>query len=131
MPKQIGRSIKQVDLRAASRKHAIKLASSTLKAADYRTIALEPKQPDAIYATPEYRAWRETVIARAGRRCEDVGSDGKRCTKAEPDHRMFADHIVEMRDGGSPFDITNGKCLCGSHHTVKTQAERAKRMASR
>lgn len=41
---------------------------------------------------------------------------------------MFADHIVERKDGGAEFDPANGQCLCGSCHSRKTAAERAKRM---
>ncbi len=40
---------------------------------------------------------------------------------------MFADHKLERRDHGAPLDPANGMCLCGSHHTRKTQAERARR----
>jgi hypothetical protein len=43
---------------------------------------------------------------------------------------MFADHIVELKDGGAAFDVANGQCLCGSHHTLKTNAERARRMGA-
>ena len=95
---------------------------------DSRAVKPPLKTVDPFYLTPEYRAWRETVIARAHRRCE--GSDhGKRCTKAEPAHRMFADHVLEVRDGGAPYDPANGMCLCGRHHSLKTASERAKRMA--
>jgi hypothetical protein len=41
---------------------------------------------------------------------------------------MFADHIREIGDGGAPFDLANGQCLCGAHHTRKTTATRAKRL---
>jgi 5-methylcytosine-specific restriction protein A len=38
---------------------------------------------------------------------------------------MFADHIVEIKDGGALLDLRNGQCLCGSHHEIKTaQAKR-------
>jgi 5-methylcytosine-specific restriction protein A len=40
---------------------------------------------------------------------------------------MFADHIEELQDDGDPFDVANGQCLCGSHHTLKTAAVRARR----
>ena len=40
---------------------------------------------------------------------------------------MFADHIVELKDGGAPYDLNNGQCLCGSCHTRKTVAERVRR----
>lgn len=96
---------------------------------DARAIKPEPKRADPFYLTPEYRAWRETVISRAGRRCEDIDQrTGSRCTKAEPSHRMFADHVIEVKDGGAPYDPANGKCLCGSHHTFKTAQARADRL---
>lgn len=93
---------------------------------DFRRIPAPAKEALPIYQTPEYRAWREAVIARAGRRCEAVDR-GRRCPKAEPLHRMFADHKQELRDGGDPFDIDNGECLCGGHHTAKTARARAAR----
>jgi len=40
---------------------------------------------------------------------------------------MFADHIKELSDGGERFALSNGQCLCGSHHTLKTNRERARR----
>lgn len=93
---------------------------------DGLAVPIAPKQADPFYLSPEYRAWREAVIARAGRRCE-ARRDGWRCTKAEPTHRMFADHIREVSDGGARYDPANGQCLCGSHHTAKTMAARARR----
>lgn len=96
---------------------------------DARKVKPPPKTAKAIYHTPEYREWQEQVIARAGGRCERV-TDGKRCWKRAPQHRMFADHVKELADGGSPFDVSNGMCLCGSHHTAKTAAARAERLAT-
>ena len=93
---------------------------------DTRRVKAPPKVAEDIYSTPEYLAWRETVIGRAGGRCEAV-DDGRRCWKARPRFRMFADHKVELRDGGAPFDPDNGQCLCGAHHTAKTAAARAAR----
>lgn len=96
---------------------------------DARAVKPEAKTADPFYLTPEYRAWRETVIARAGRRCQATES-GLRCRKAEPASRMFADHVTEVRDGGAPFDAANGQCLCGRHHTLKTTQARAARLAA-
>ena len=96
--------------------------------ADTRVVTPEGKQVDPVYRSPAYQAWRETVIARAGRRCEAIDA-GVRCSKAEPRHRLFADHVVELRDGGSLLDPRNGRCLCGGHHTVKTVRARADRLA--
>lgn len=81
--------------------------------------APQPKQADPHYATPDHRAWRATVLERAGHRCQWVDA-GLRCSKAMPEHRLFADHIVEVADGGALLDPANGQCLCGAHHTLKT-----------
>ena len=105
---------------------ALSLLKTGIASLPHRRVALPPKTAAPIYHTPEYKAWREAVIAQAGRRCEQV-TDGKRCWKAEPRNRMFADHKVELRDGGAAFDVTNGQCLCGGHHTAKTAAVRAAR----
>ena len=43
---------------------------------------------------------------------------------------MFADHRVELRDGGAALDPDNGQCLCGSCHTRKTLAARSARIAA-
>jgi hypothetical protein len=96
---------------------------------EHRRIKPEAKTVDPFYLTPEYQAWREKVISKAGGRCEAVERDA-RCRKAQPRHRMFADHIKEVRDGGARFDPTNGQCLCGRHHTLKTTEARAARLAS-
>jgi 5-methylcytosine-specific restriction enzyme A len=95
---------------------------------DARAVRPQAKTADPFYLTQEYRAWRMKVIRNAGRRCQAIEDTGRRCTKAEPYHRMFADHIVELRDGGAPYDLANGMCVCGSHHTAKTMRARAERM---
>ena len=97
---------------------------------DGRAVKPEKKVAASIYSSPEFRKWREIIIARANRRCEWI-EQGQRCLKAEPRHRMFADHKIEIRDGGAPFDPANGQCLCGAHHTLKTAAERTKRLGRR
>src|SRR4051812_19775008 len=102
MAKQIGPSVRQVDMRTA------------------RPIA---KTADAELLTPEHRAWRNQVLQRAGQRCEAI-DDGRRCPVSSPS-RLFADHIVERKDGGAALDVANGQCLCGKHHTLKTAAARA------
>lgn len=100
-----------------------------IRTIDTRTVKVEAKRADPELLTEAHRAWRKTVLQRAGYRCEAV-ERGARCMKAMPAHRMFADHIVERRDGGDPLDPANGQCLCGSHHTFKTTAARARRLAA-
>jgi 5-methylcytosine-specific restriction protein A len=82
-----------------------------------------PKQVDPHYRTDEHKAWAAAVMRRAGYRCQAPG-----CRKAAPEHRLFADHVTEMRDGGAPFDPANGQALCGMHHSAKTAAERVRRL---
>jgi len=91
--------------------------------ADLRTVKPPSTQGSdlAHYRTPEHRAWREAVIARAGGRCELPG-----CGRA--DGRMYADHIRELKDGGAPLDLANGQCLCPSHHSLKSARARKARM---
>lgn len=98
-----------------------------LRTLETRSVKPPPKTVDPIYTSAAYRIWREDVIARAGRRCEAVTESGERCRKAEPRFRMFADHKAEVRDGGALYDVGNGECLCGSHHSAKTAKARANR----
>src|SRR5262245_54195995 len=93
---------------------------------DTRTTRLPSRPLNPVYSTPEFQAWRARVVARAGGMCEAV-DHGSRCTKGKPEHRVYADHIVELRDGGQPFDINNGQCLCAMHHTLKTMQARYQR----
>jgi hypothetical protein len=91
------------------------------------TVPLPRRQMDPVYSTPEFQRWRAHVVARADGQCEAI-DNGYRCTKAQPEHRMFADHIIELKDGGSAFDPNNGQCLCSSHHVRKTIEARSKRL---
>lgn len=90
---------------------------------DTRSAKLSPKQADPHYATAEHRAWRDAVLKRAGMRCEGV-VDGERCGRGG---RLYADHIVERRDGGADLDLTNGQALCPACHSRKTATVRQKR----
>jgi 5-methylcytosine-specific restriction enzyme A len=95
---------------------------------DTRTTRLPPKVKDEVYTTSQFRAWRSQVVARAAGRCEWIDHHGHRCSKAIPEHRMYSDHIVELKDGGSLLDINNGQLLCASHHELKTVAARVRRL---
>ena len=95
--------------------------------ANQRTAAPPAKVSDPIYRTAEYRLWRGIVIGRAGGRCRDPNC-------AQPHRsgiRLFADHIIELKDGGAPFNPDNGLARCGACHTRKTVAERARRTGRR
>src|SRR5215204_950468 len=89
-----------------------------LATADLRAVKPEPKQADAELQTPEHRAWRAQALKRAGYACETCG---------RKDGRLFADHVIERRDGGRLLDPFNAKILCASCHGLKTAAARAAR----
>lgn len=107
----------------------VKCARLTVRCIDTRTVRPPPQKADDELLTAAHRAWAKAVKERAGWRCEAVDK-GQRCQVSAPS-RLFADHIIERRDGGDLTDLANGQCLCGKHHTAKTAAARAKRMADR
>lgn len=115
-------------LRGEAELTKIRCIRTTIKAIDTRTCRPPPKKADAELLTPEHRRWAEEVKRRAGYQCEWV-DNGKRCEVRAP-ARLFADHPVERRDGGS-LTGQEGRCYCGSHHTRKTAAARAARMAEK
>jgi 5-methylcytosine-specific restriction enzyme A len=83
-----------------------------------------PKRVDPFYLTPEWRALMDAIIKHRGRRCQDPDHNPSR---PRDQSRIFGDHIIELKDGGDMFDPSNILLRCGSCHTRKTAAERAKR----
>ncbi len=115
----------------------LRALGALVRSLDTRTVRPPPSPPtpqqrfkkaDPIYASVEYRAWRAAVVNRAGGRCEARDRYGNRCSKTERQTRMFADHRDEISDGGAPFDVANGQCLCGPHHLMKTAQARRDRL---
>jgi 5-methylcytosine-specific restriction protein A len=98
----------------------VRLLKPTLRRLSTAVAKPAPKVKDAHYYTPEHRDWAKRVLAAAGHICQSCGRYG--C-------RLYADHIVELRDGGAPFALSNGQALCGSCHTTKTTRARAARQA--
>jgi len=107
--------MKRAQMRLLSKGQKLK-PSSAVKVRVRKTV-------DPWYLSTEHRQWRNLVIKRASGRCQAL-EHGQRCTRAAPRHRMFADHITEVRDGGAPLDPANGQCLCGEHHSSKTAQAR-------
>lgn len=107
----------------------VRCVRTTIKTIDTRTVRPPAKKADAELLTAAHRQWAEAVKRRAGYRCEAIEC-GVRCGVQAPS-RLFADHIIERRDGGEALDIDNGQCMCGRHHTLKTASERARRMADK
>lgn len=104
----------------------LKTLGSGLASFDTRSAPPAPKMADAELLTAEHRAFRSAVLKRAGWRCEVV-ENGVRCPNRHPRFKLYADHVRERQDGGDLFDPANGLCRCASHHTLKTNQERAKR----
>ncbi len=100
-----------------------------IRTIDTRTVRPPAKAADPELLSPEHRRWAADVKKRAGYQCQAV-VDGRRCEVRAP-ARLFADHIIERKDGGPAFDVENGQCLCGSHHTKKTAAARGARLSGR
>src|SRR4029077_2236916 len=94
---------------------------------DTSTTRLPPRQKDPHYGSAAHRTWARAVLDRAGHRCEFTNGHGIRCSKGWPDNRLFADHIVELRDGGSAFDPSNGQALWSEHQVRTSHAARADR----
>lgn len=68
----------------------------------------DPK--NAIYHTPEYKAWRLAVFRRDGFKCRHCGRKGKNV-------RLEADHILPK--AARPdliYVVSNGRTLCRSCH---------------
>lgn len=85
-------------------------------------VASAPKVALPFYRTPEWTALVASLIKRRGRKCEDCGASG--C-------RIYADHVVELKDGGAPLDPANIRLLCAPCHGKKTAKERARRSGIR
>jgi 5-methylcytosine-specific restriction endonuclease McrA len=100
----------------------MRAAPPRLARSSNRRLQLQARPNRAHYDSLEHKAWRRVVRQRAGQRCQGCGRTG--C-------RLFADHIVELRDGGDPLDLRNGQALCGSCHAIKTAAARASRLYAR
>lgn len=93
---------------------------------DTRSAKPAPKRADPFYISTEWRALVAEIIRERGARCEDPS-----CRyPGRIGVRVFGDHIVELKDGGAPLDKTNVMLRCGSCHTRKTNAERARRMGA-
>jgi 5-methylcytosine-specific restriction endonuclease McrA len=101
---------------------AVRQLSPRLARLDTRSALPPPKKADPFYLSRQWRDLVEELIRVRGRKCETPG-----CGREHV--RLFGDHVVELRDGGAPLDPRNVKLRCGSCHTKKTSAEKARRAA--
>lgn len=104
----------------------LKTFGPLVRSFESRLIKPQAKRADPFYLSPQWRSFIAAVIKERGRRCEDPNCQ----TPGVTGIRIFGDHVVELSDGGAPFDRRNILLRCGSCHTRKTIAMRAKRMAA-
>ncbi|WP_454629585.1 HNH endonuclease [Bradyrhizobium cenepequi] len=106
---------------------------SRIATLDTRKAKPLPKKADPHYQSAEHEAWAEFVKRRAGYRCEHIDErTGRRCERSRANgDRMYADHIVELKDDRSrALDRDNGACKCAEHNVRKGIQARANRMKS-
>lgn len=101
---------------------------SKLKPSTRVKLTLPAKVAAPFYQSAEWLALvAALMVSRFGGRerahCEDPACK----YPARRGVRLFADHIVELRDGGPALDPRNVLFRCGSCHTRKTAAVRALR----
>lgn len=100
---------------------ALKAYRPRLKTINTSRLAAPKKRGAKFYDEPEWRALVRQLIAERGRRCEHCGAT---------DCRLWADHVIELKDGGAEMDPNNLQLLCARCHGVKTAAARIDRLKS-
>ncbi len=109
-------------------KASLRTIGQKIRASSHVKVKLPEKRAEGFYTSVEWRSLMDAIIqerfgSRDRARCEDLECR----TPHRRGIRVFGDHIVERKDGGAPLDKRNILCRCGSCHTRKTGAERAKR----
>lgn len=99
----------------------VRLATIRARLTPPDTRRVKPHEPEragkSVYDSSEWRALRDAVRRERGQRCEKCGAGG----------RVWVDHIVEIKDGGAPYDRANLQVLCKSCHERKTAEARRQR----
>lgn len=73
------------------------------------------------YRSQAHTTWAKDVKRRDNYTCQACGVRyGQIHPKTGKPVWLIADHIVEIRDGGSATDIANGRTLCAVCHGTKT-----------
>lgn len=109
----------------------LRLARPTIRTVDARTVRPPPKEADAELQTSAWRALSRECKRRAGWQCEARLADGSRCQVRHP-AALYADHIVERKDGGAALPpVEQLQCLCASHNVRKGLQARLARAQAR
>ena len=86
-----------------------------------------PKVADQFYVSPEWRLFVQGLkVDRFGHPSNAHCQDPK-CKYPGRGCRVFADHVVEIKDGGARLDPRNIMFRCGSCHTRVTNERKALR----
>lgn len=99
--------------------------SQKLRPSERCKVRQAAKRVDPFYQSAAWVALCALVDQLRGKTCKDPDHNPLRPRAAS---RLFHDHVVELRDGGAPLDPANILQRCGSCHTRKTAAERARRL---
>lgn len=73
-------------------------------------------QPDDWRKTREYDVWRESVLDRDNRTCQDCGATHTGAT-------LHAHHLTPVSQGGAKFDTDNGVTVCESCHANRHKGD--------
>lgn len=76
----------------------------------------------SIYDTPAWHRARRATLARDGYRCR-IGLPG--CKR----RATCADHVIELEDGGAPYDLTNLQAACKPCNSAKRNRSMSDRVA--
>ncbi|MDZ4738361.1 MAG: HNH endonuclease [Alphaproteobacteria bacterium] len=101
----------------------LKTMASRVNKLDTRTAPLPAKTCDPFYLSREWRVLVAKIRRERGDACEDANCKGPHY----PGQRIYADHIVEISDGGAKLDPRNVLLRCSRSHGLKTARERVKR----
>jgi hypothetical protein len=92
-------------------------------------VTVAPKAADPFYLSAEWRAFVEAEKIRRFGSARNARCQDHQCRMPERRGiRVFADHIVELRDDGAKLDPMNVLFRCGSCHTRVTAERRARRL---
>lgn len=94
--------------------------NTRLKLFETKKVRAPDKVVEHFYTTPQWKEARQAALERDNYTCTTPN-----CGRTET--RMFVDHIIERKDGGADYDLSNLQVLCGKHHTLKTLEDRSKR----